>query len=371
MNATGKIQVGVIFGGRSGEHEVSLVSARSIMKALDSDKYDVIPIGITKKGRWLVGADPQNLLPEPPKNPSGESECKTALLGDPSHKGMILLDNAKPIDKIKLDVIFPIVHGTYGEDGTLQGMLELADIPYVGCGVLASAIGMDKTSQKRVFRDAGLPVVKFREFLRKEWRADPNKIIGEIESAFSYPCFVKPVNSGSSVGISKAHERSELVQAINLAAKYDRKILIEESIDGRELEVSVLGNDDPAASLPGEIVPCNEFYDYNAKYVDNRSELKIPAPIPEGKVKEIRDLAIKAFKAIDCAGMARVDFFYERTTGKLILNEVNTIPGFTDISMYPKLWEASGISYSQLVNKLVELAFERFADKQESLGAIA
>jgi len=272
--------------------------------------------------------------------------------------------------RVKLDVVFPIVHGTYGEDGTLQGLLEMADLPYVGCGVMASSVGMDKTTAKRLFRDAGLPIAPFTEHLRRDWRERPDKVIAEIEAAFGYPCFVKPVNSGSSVGVSKAHDREELRAAIDLAAKYDRKILVETSITGRELEVSVLGNDAPIASIPGEIVPCNEFYDYKAKYVDDRSELHIPAKITAEQTAEIREMAVRAYRALDCAGMARVDFFLDRDTGKFVLNEVNTIPGFTSISMYPKLWEATGITYQDLVTKLVEFAFERYSDRQESLKAI-
>ncbi len=376
MATAQKVRVGVVFGGRSGEHEVSLVSAQSIIKALDKEKYEVIPIGITKKGTWLVGADPKGLLPAPethppiPETTATPREMRAGLMGDPTHKGMILLEPSHPTDRVKLDVVFPIVHGTYGEDGTLQGMLELADVPYVGCGVLASSLGMDKTAAKRVFRDAGLPVGPFREILRKAWRDDPDEVVEQIEKEFSYPCFIKPVNSGSSVGISKAHDRKELCAALDLAARFDRKILVEAFIDGRELEVSVLGNDDPIASVPGEVVPCNEFYDYQAKYVDNRSKLSIPAEIPPDKIEEIKKLAVRAFRALDGAGMARVDFFMERKTGKLILNEVNTIPGFTSISMYPKLWEASGITYPELVDRLVGLAMERYTDKQESLKAV-
>ncbi len=387
MNSPLKITVGVIFGGRSGEHEVSLVSAQSIIKALDPHKYDVIPIGISKRGTWLVGADPKGFLPEPdgPRQLEGQTADgkkaaagqaapamgQTGLIGDPSHRGLVLLEKTRPTDRVKLDVLFPVVHGTYGEDGTLQGLLEMADIPYVGCGVLASALGMDKTAAKRVFRDAGLPIGDFREVLRRDIKTRTTAVVAELEAQFTYPCFVKPVNSGSSVGVSKAHDRGELVKALHLAAKYDRKVLVEEFIDGRELEVSVLGNDDPIASVPGEIVPCNEFYDYNAKYIDNKSDLHIPADLPPDKTEEIRALAVRAFKAVDGAGMARVDFFQERSTGRLILNEVNTIPGFTSISMYPKLWEATGIGYSELVDRLIRLALERYSEKQESLAAVA
>lgn len=376
MNPTQKVKVGVIFGGRSGEHEVSLVSAQSIIKALDPDKYDIVPIGISKRGTWLVGADPKGFLPEPTDR--AQIDCQpaaapgqTGLVGDPSHKGLVLLEQTRPTGRVKLDVLFPVVHGTYGEDGTLQGLLEMADIPYVGCGVLASALGMDKTAAKRVFRDAGLPIGGFREILRKDIKASPETVIAEIETEFTYPCFIKPVNSGSSVGVSKAHNPKELVEALHLAARFDRKVLVEEFIDGRELEVSVLGNDEPIASVPGEVVPCNEFYDYQAKYVDDRSKLHIPAHLSPEQTVEIRALAVRAFKALDCAGMARVDFFVEKTTGKILLNEVNTIPGFTSISMYPKLWEATGISYSQLVDRLISLALERYSDKQESLKAVA
>ncbi|RCK80774.1 MAG: D-alanine--D-alanine ligase [Candidatus Ozemobacter sibiricus] len=388
MDSPLKITVGVIFGGRSGEHEVSLVSAQSIIKALDPHKYEVVPIGISKRGTWLVGADPQKFLPDPtapgrlPEKVAASASTaagaavspdlgQTGLIGDPSHRGLVLLDKTGPGERVKLDVLFPVVHGTYGEDGTLQGLLEMADIPYVGCGVLASALGMDKTAAKRVFRDAGLPIGDFREFLRRDIKTRTAAVVEQIEAQFTYPCFVKPVNSGSSVGVSKAHDRGELIKALHLAARYDRKVLVEEFIDGRELEVSVLGNDDPIASVPGEIVPCNEFYDYNAKYIDNKSELHIPAELSAEQTAEIRRLAIAAFKALDCAGMARVDFFLDRRSGKLLINEVNTIPGFTSISMYPKLWEASGIPYPELVDRLIKLALERYSDKQESLKAVA
>lgn len=375
MNTTGRIRVGVVFGGRSGEHEVSLISAQSIMKALDSSKYEVIPIGVSKQGTWVVGADPKKFLPAPAERQQlevapAEAVGKTALIGDPSHQGMVLLDRQSPHQQVKLDVVFPIMHGTYGEDGTLQGLLEMADLPYVGCGVMASAVGMDKTTAKRLFRDAGLAIAPFREYLRRDWRDKPEEIIADVEANFSYPCFIKPVNSGSSVGISKAHDRNELSAAFDLAAKYDRKILLEAAVNGRELEVSVLGNDKPIASTPGEVVPCNEFYDYKAKYVDDRSELRIPAPLSAAQTAEIREMAVTAYRALDCAGMARVDFFLDRDTGKFILNEVNTIPGFTSISMYPKLWEASGITYGDLVTRLIDFALERYNDRQESLKAI-
>lgn len=372
-----KLKVGVIFGGRSGEHEVSLVSANSIMKALNPDKYEVIPVGITRQGSWMVGVKPDAMLEYSKTRAggcltfAGANSGKASLNCDPSNKGLMLLDQQKSGEQVKIDVLFPIIHGTYGEDGTLQGMLELADLPYVGCGVLASAVGMDKTFSKKLFHEAGIAIAPYREFLRSAWRKDRERVIEAIESSLGYPCFIKPVNSGSSVGISKVKNRDSLVEAMDLAARYDRKILVEAHIDGREIEVSVLGNDEPIASLPGEIVPCNEFYDYTAKYVDDRSELKIPADLPGEMIATIRETAIKAYRALDCAGMARVDFFLERKTGRLVINEINTIPGFTSISMYPKLWEATGISYPELVDKLVELAIERYQDKQESLAAVA
>lgn len=372
-----KLKVGVIFGGRSGEHEVSLVSANSIMKALSPDKYEVIPVGITRQGSWMVGVKPDAMLEYSKTKATGclsfagANSGKASLNCDPSNKGLMLLDHQKAGEQVKLDVLFPIIHGTYGEDGTLQGMLELADLPYVGCGVLASAVGMDKTFSKRLFHEAGIAIAPYREFLRSAWRKNKERVIDDIETTLGYPCFVKPVNSGSSVGISKAKNRDALIEAMDMAARYDRKILVESHIDGREIEVSVLGNDEPIASLPGEIVPCNEFYDYTAKYVDDRSELKIPADLPADMIETIRATAIKAYRALDCAGMARVDFFLERKTGRLVINEINTIPGFTSISMYPKLWEATGISYPELVDRLVELAIERYQDKQESLAAVA
>jgi D-alanine-D-alanine ligase len=302
---------------------------------------------------------------------AGGGAERASLNCDPTRKGLVLLNQTGENKQIPLDVLFPVVHGTYGEDGTLQGLLELADLPYVGCGVLASSTGMDKTIAKRLFKEAGLAVGAFKEILRKDWKQSPDKIIKEIEEKFSYPVFVKPVNSGSSVGISKAKNTAELKEAIKTAATYDRKILIEAQIIGRELEVSVLGNDSPEASVSGEIVPCNDFYDYSAKYVDNKSELKIPADLSPTISQEIRVLAIKAYRALDCAGMARVDFFLEKDTNRLIINEINTIPGFTSVSMYPKLWEATGLSYPELLDKLINLAIERYEEKQESLLAVS
>lgn len=375
MNFAGenKLRVGLVYGGRSSEHEVSRVSARSVMGAMNPDKYEVIPVGITKKGSWVVGALPESLSDNSAKAiPTlKENTGRAGLNCDPHSHGLVLLDKPDQGKQVSLDVVFPLVHGNNGEDGSLQGFLELAGLPYVGCSVLSSAVGMDKTFSKRLFKHAGLKVGHFIEILRSNWRKKPADTITTIEAEFDYPCFVKPVNSGSSVGISKAYDRKELTQAINLAAKYDRKILVEQFIEGREIEVSVLGNDEPIASVPGEIVPCNDFYDYSAKYVDNKSELVIPANISPELSKQVRELAIKAYKALDCSGMARVDFFLDKETGSLVINEINSIPGFTQISMYPKLWEATGISYSELVDRLIELAIERHRDRQESLSACA
>lgn len=369
-----KIRVGVIFGGRSGEHEVSLMSANSVIKAIDREKFDVVPIGITRQGKWLLAGDVMKALR------SGIAEADgtpVALLGDPTRKGLMRLPGgaaepgtaepgARAIGE-SVDAVFPVLHGTFGEDGTVQGLLELAGIPYVGAGVLASALGMDKALMKTVFAQKGIPIAKYRVFMRHLWERDEEPILDEIEGEFGYPCFIKPANLGSSVGISKAHNREELIGALDLAAHYDRKIIVEEFVDAREVECSVLGNDDPVASVPGEIVPCNEFYDYKAKYIDGKSGLIIPAELSPETTREVQRLAVEAFQAIDCAGMARVDFFVTRGEGKVMVNEINTIPGFTAISMYPKLWEASGVSYQDLITRLIELAIERYRDKERSV----
>jgi len=359
-----KIRVGVIFGGRSGEHEVSLASAESVMAALDKNKYEIIPIGITKEGRWIATGDPLKAL----KAGTPEDDAFVALLGDPSQKALIRLEpgegnTMKAIRLQELDVVFPVLHGPYGEDGTVQGLLELADIPYVGAGVLGSAVGMDKPTMKAVFRAHGLPVVNHLVIKRRDWESNPEEVLDRVESVLGYPCFVKPANLGSSVGISKARDRSQLVRALDLAARYDRKLLVEEAINAREIECSVLGNDDPIASVPGEVVPHREFYDYIAKYTEGESDLIIPAPLSPEMARSVQDLAIRAFLAVDCAGMARVDFFLDKDSGQLYVNELNTIPGFTATSMYPKMWEASGIPYPELLDKLIELALERYADK--------
>ncbi len=364
-NLSKKLRVGVIFGGRSGEHEVSLRSAESVINALDHDKYDVTPIAITSQGKWLASSEATNLLPSAVIE---SADQHVAIFGDPTERGLArFTEDGRQRDR--LDVVIPVLHGTYGEDGTIQGLLEMADVPYVGCGVMASAAGMDKVLMKRLFHEADLPVVDFIYFLRTQWEADSQKIEARVRTEIGFPCFVKPANLGSSVGISKATDAVGLTAAIALAAKYDRKIIVEKGVEAREIEVSVLGNDDPAASLPGEIIPQTaDFYDYKAKYIDNNgARLIIPAELSAEDTAEIQRLAIRAFQAIDGSGLARVDFFLERSTGRLILNEINTMPGFTSISMYPKLWEASGVSYSELIDKLIELAFERHREKSRNV----
>jgi D-alanine-D-alanine ligase len=343
-----KLRVGVILGGRSGEHEVSLRSAQSVMAAMDQASYEIVPIAIDKQGRWLLGPEAKTILAAPGE-PS-PAPADSSLI--PRHESLR-----------NVDVVFPVLHGPYGEDGTVQGLLELAHIPYVGCGVLASALAMDKAACKAVFAAAGLPQLPFLLVKRRRWEAEPEQVLADVESRLAYPLFVKPANLGSSVGVSKATQRPELARALDEAARYDRRLLVEQGIDAREIEVSVLGNDDPVASVPGEIVPVREFYDYAAKYLDPGSELIIPAPLDPGLTEAVRQMAVQAFLAIDGAGMARVDFLLERQSNQLYLSEVNTIPGFTSISMYPKLWEASGLPYPALIDRLIELALERHADK--------
>lgn len=357
-----KIRVGVIFGGRSGEHEVSLRSAESIINAIDKKKYEVVPIGITRQGRWLVSGDAKAMLPEIVMRANHHQSV--AIIGDPTQQGLKRLD-ANISERI--DVVFPVLHGTYGEDGTIQGLLEMAGVPYVGCGVLGSATGMDKVVMKQLFVQAGLVVADYEWFLRAAWEASPEAIIKKIARRLGYPVFVKPANLGSSVGISKAVDQRELRDAINDAARYDRKVIVERAVVGREIEVSVLGNDQPVASLPGEIITGHEFYDYEDKYVDTTSRTEVPAQLPKKIIERIQRNAVKAFQAIDGSGLARVDFFVENDTQQVIINEVNTMPGFTSISMYPKLWAASGISYGELIDRLIDLAFERHRDKARNL----
>jgi len=372
---TKKIRLGVLFGGRSGEHEVSLTSAASVMKALDPAKYEVVPVGITREGRWRVGSGAFGLLTEaagddaaqrtaPLQTVLEEGRAVTPSV-DPTGPKLLPLAKSSPAPNARpeVDVIFPVLHGTFGEDGTIQGLLELADVPYVGAGVLASSAGMDKDVMKRLFRDAGLPVVPWELVLRRDWEQDPAGVRKRIEKRLRYPLFIKPANLGSSVGITKVHKPQELQAAMDLAAQYDRKILVEKAVDAREIECAVLGNDSPEASVPGEIIPVNEFYDYEAKYIKEGSELVIPARLSARQTKRVQELAVRAFKAIDCAGMGRVDFVLDRKTGRIFVMEINTIPGFTSISMYPKLWEASGVPYSKLLDRLIELALERHRDK--------
>lgn len=365
-----KIRIGLIFGGRSGEHEVSLASATSVMANLDKDKYDVVPIGITKGGAWLLGVDPPRLQAAEQNvghEEALEQSTAVTLTGDPSLRRLIPVHSNQQLGaEGALDVVFPILHGTYGEDGALQGLLEMANVPYVGCGVLGSALGMDKEKMKMIFSSVGLSVVDSLTYRRNEWERSPEDIMDAVEQRFGYPCFVKPVNLGSSVGVNKAHNRDELAHATRVAAEYDRKIIIERGINCRELECSVLGNDEPIASVVGEIIANNEFYDYNAKYIDGKSQAIIPATIPQATAEQVRRWSVQAFIALDLSGLSRVDFFLEKETGKVYINEVNTIPGFTHISMYPKLWEASGLSYTQLLDRLIELAIERHEDRQRN-----
>jgi D-alanine-D-alanine ligase len=389
-----KIRVGILFGGRSGEHEVSLLSAASILKAIDRKKFEVVPIGISKSGRWLTGDGARALLAgevagglshgdglalRAAADGAGARDAAanavSALVARAGVIGDVATADGKATASGRLDVVFPVLHGTFGEDGTIQGLFELADVAYVGSGVLGSAAGMDKDVMKRLFAQAGLPVVKHVTVLRSAWEAGSRKVVAQIEKALKYPVYVKPANLGSSVGISKVHDRKELPAAMTLAAKYDRRIVIEEGVAGgsgktrltrkaRELEVAVLGNDDLKASVVGEIIPGKEFYDYEAKYLSDGSVPVIPAKLTAAESKTIRAMAIEAFKACDLAGLARVDFLMEPDGKRRIyLNEVNTIPGFTSISMYPKLWEASGVGYSELITRLIELGVERHAER--------
>jgi len=349
-----RLRVGVLFGGRSGEHEVSLASAASVIRGLDPEKYEAVPIGITKEGHWRIGAGAQKMLPEVLRG--GQDVMMTA---DPTNASLVPLGGgAGSSGGQRLDVIFPVMHGTYGEDGTIQGLLDLAALPFVGAGVLGSAIGMDKDVAKRLLQVAKIPVVPWVTVHRHNWERDPKKVQREIERAFKYPVFVKPAALGSSVGMTKVHSRAELAPALNLASEFAMKILVEKSVVAREIEVSVLGNNDPRASVPGEIVPHREFYDYTAKYLEEGTALIIPAKLKPAQVKKIQQLAVAAFRALELSGMARVDFFLEKKGGKLFLNEVNTIPGFTSISMYPKLWEATGIPFRELIDRLIALALE-------------
>ena len=393
MKNSKRLRVGVLFGGRSGEHEISLLSAASVLNAIDKTKYEVVPIGITKEGSWVTSGHAEALLqgkPQPSALRAGDPEATSAAAVLAQGSAIVVppvpaqstsmvpfqtqageLSRLWTDRSINVDVIFPVLHGTFGEDGTIQGLLELADIAYVGAGVLGSACGMDKDVMKKLFQSVGLPIVKHVTILRADWEANPKKTQKLIESKLKYPVFVKPANLGSSVGISKARSRAELAPAIKEAALYDRKIVIEQGVGGkkhkaREIECSVLGNDNPSASVTGEIVPSTEFYDYKAKYLDEGSRLIIPAKLTKSQAKQVQQLAIQAFQAVDCSGLARVDFLMDPVTKKFYVNEINTMPGFTSISMYPKLWGASGLSYPDLIDRLIQLGIERHKDKKKN-----
>ena len=357
MSDSRSLRVAVLFGGRSGEHEVSLNSARNVMAALREAGHTVIPVGITREGRWLVEGDPMAMLTGMQDASSRQEAAGWSLLPG-GREGQ-----TPPA----VDVVFPVLHGPYGEDGTVQGLLEMANLPYVGCGVLASAVSMDKDVAKKLFAQAGLPQTPHRTVTREDWRERPAAILTALEEALGYPIFVKPANLGSSVGISKAGDRATLQAALDLAAAYDRKLVAEAAVpNAREIEVSVLGNRSPQASIPGEIKPGHEFYDYEAKYVDDSSQLLIPAPLDEETTQQVQEMAVQAFQAVEGEGLARVDFLLDDASGRLYLNEINTMPGFTRISMYPKLWEASGIRYPALVDRLLRLALERHADRMQN-----
>ncbi|UKS26501.1 D-alanine--D-alanine ligase [Paenibacillus sp. HWE-109] len=371
---SGKIRIGLIYGGKSGEHDVSLQTALAVMKAVDFTKYEVTPFYISKKGEWRSGA--------PLLGPAESKEALTFSTGDAANtpasnafapifgaiqaKGdvSVAAAGASATKSTGMDVIFPLLHGTFGEDGTIQGLLEMANIPYVGAGVLASAVGMDKVMMKKIFAQEGLPQCIFRHFTRTEWEKNRAYHLVELETAIGYPCFVKPANLGSSVGISKARNQEELIEAVNFAFQYDRKVIIEENIDAREIEVAILGNDEPIASVAGEIVSSNEFYDYKAKYLDGKSAMVIPADIPAETAEQIRQLAIQAYLAVDGSGLSRMDFFLGKADNKIYINEINTMPGFTPFSMYPLLWQETGKPYAELLDDLIRLAIERHATKQ-------
>ena len=371
---TKKLRVAVIFGGRSGEHEISIRSARSVVEAIDRNKYEVIPIGITKEGKWLSPPEAAQLLPESARSllPAVNEDTRgdVAILGDPSHQGLMLFrKNGPPLPSEQLDIVFPLLHGPYGEDGTLQGLLEMARVPYVGCGVLASACGMDKVAMKLLFRQAGLPICKHIWFLRSQWKNRQASVIRQISRSLGFPCFVKPANLGSSVGVSKARDKASLIESVELAAQYDRKVIVEEAVDARELECAVLGNDAPQASLPGEYVVYKDsarFLDYTEKYDDTgHVKFVVPAPIPKTMIARIQRMALQAFQAVDGSGLARVDFFLLKDQ-RLLVNELNTMPGLTEVSGYPKMWQASGLTFPKVIDRLIELGFERHRDMADN-----
>jgi D-alanine-D-alanine ligase len=379
--AVKRLRVGVLYGGRSGEHEVSLASAAAVFTHLDRQRYEPIAIRIEKDGRWTLADRPPTAMSAASTIEQARLEAarpvrsgrEVHMVAHPSATTMLAIVRGRGegdmdqafVNGLNLDVMFPVLHGPYGEDGTIQGLLELANIPYVGAGVLASSLGMDKDLMKVVFAARGLPICAYRVVWRHAWEPGPGAIVASLEEALGYPVFVKPANLGSSVGISKAKDRAALIDAVELAAAFDRKVVVEAAVpDAREIECAVLGNDAPEASVPGEVIPSREFYDYEAKYLDEGSQVVIPADLPENVAARVRELAIAAFQSIDCAGMARVDFLLPRGTDALVVNEVNTIPGFTTISMYAKLWAASGVEYPALLDRLIALALERHAQKQ-------
>lgn len=368
-----KIKIGVIFGGRSGEHEISVRSASTVIREIDKDRYEVTPVAVTREGKWLNPLESESLLPDSARKAigrdlSGFEGSRIALLGDTAIRGLTILgSDSQSAREIPLDVVFPVLHGTYGEDGTIQGLLEMAGVPYVGCGVLASSTGMDKVFMKTLFRDADLPQCDYVWFLRREWEESPDAVVDQIEAKLGFPCFVKPANLGSSVGVSRAGDADGLREAIKLAAEYDRKIIVEENLDMREIECAVIGNDEPEASLPGEYIVLDEdkrFLDYEEKYSGTgNNEFVVPARIDEDQSRRIREMAATAFKAVDGSGFARVDFFLRNDNGDILINEINTIPGLTDASGFPKMWEGTGLQFTKVIDRLVELAFERARDK--------
>jgi D-alanine-D-alanine ligase len=376
-----KLRVGVIFGGRSSEHEVSVRSAASVIEAIDRNKYDVLPIAITREGKWLSPPEAARLLSQTaqsrlPPQTEAMTRNEVAILGDPSHTGLLSFDRAGGAPSSEpIDVVFPVLHGPFGEDGTLQGLLEMASIPYVGCGVLASACGMDKVAMKLLFLQAGLPMCKYIWFLRSHWQTNRPRIIRKVKQDIGFPCFVKPANLGSSVGVSRATDKASLELAVELAAKFDRKIIVEEAVEAREIECAVLGNDEPQASLPGEYVIHDNsagFLDYTEKYSKTgHVDFVVPAPVSKSMVARIQRMAIRAFQTVDGAGLARVDFFLKRDTGELLINELNTLPGLTEVSGYPKMWEASGLSYAKMLDRLIQLAFERHREKSVNQATLS
>lgn len=371
-----KLRVGIIYGGRSGEHEVSIASAAAVVQNLDKQRYEATPIRIEKDGRWIiadrlpVSSSAAEVIEQSRSNTAhrlGRGGREAHLFAHPGDEQIMTIERGSnpAITGVALDVVFPVLHGPYGEDGTVQGLLELANIPYVGAGVLSSAVGMDKAIAKLVFAARGLPQAKYLVVTRREWKAAPADITRDVTSTLGYPVFVKPANLGSSVGISKAKREADLAAAIDLAAEFDRKVVIEAAVpNAREIEIAVLGNDAPEVSVPGEVIPSREFYDYESKYLDADSRTIVPADLPANVTAEVKRLAIEVFRAVDCAGMARVDFLMDGTTGTLYVNEINTIPGFTTISMYAKMWAASGVPYPELLDRLITLARERHAEKQ-------